>query len=151
MQERLERSKHETRERIMGTAIKLSINAEMHSSYHAEAKCVRFWAEAHGIETDGFHASESKARKALADKCAEALKAHAASAKNRRTTLISCADGHVIVLAWDGSGWSYSIASGARSYGSAVIMNADDWNLAHDAAKRHADQFYGGVAWECDI
>lgn len=68
--------------------------------------------------------------------------------ENRDRQLIACRDGHVLVVSYD-DGWFYSIAEESREYkyaGSCIC--GDDFAGTCSRARSHAEQCFGGVAWE---
>lgn len=69
---------------------------------------------------------------------------------NRRKRLLVCRDGHCLVILREHGNWGYYMASSDRDYaGSSWGRASMDEALAD--ARRHAEQSYGGIAWESTL
>ena len=98
-------------------------------------------------------ASLAAARRAIKNGVEFALEAWAAhhaarSAQSRR--LYACNDGTILVLEYDPPGWLYRICGPDRAAPSSTVFPS---TVTHTDAMRklrdHAEQAYGGIAWEC--
>lgn len=72
--------------------------------------------------------------------------------ENWQQTAIGCGDGTVLVVQFKHGHWGYSMSGPDRKHGSSMSMGPNDTHKsAMEAAKKHAEQCYGGVKWECSL
>lgn len=85
--------------------------------------------------------------KALAEvQISEALRQQ----KEVRSRAVGCVDGTVLVIQFRYDAWSYCFAGPNHPKGGCVV-GGKDFDDVLASAKRHAEQSYGGVAWESGL
>lgn len=62
--------------------------------------------------------------------------------------IIGCGDGTILYVSWRNGVWTYDILGPGRKHASGVAGSWKDHKEAIKAAKSHADEGYGGVAWD---
>jgi hypothetical protein len=89
--------------------------------------------------------AKSKLRAGLLQEVQEAVK----TAQNVNRRLIGCKDGTVLVVEYRYGSWGYSSWGPGRNHASACGLGADGtYEKALEAARKHAQDGYGGIAWE---
>ena len=78
----------------------------------------------------------------------EYLKRCEATIRNREKRLIVCNDGTVLVVHYSDV-WEYAIAQAGGK--TACCLTGESFEVCRDRARDHAEQCYGGVAWESSL
>ncbi len=88
-------------------------------------------------------------RKALKARVMECLQKYNEAERNYQRCVIGCNNGTVLIVRFAYGSWGYDIAGAGRqgmSHSSSTNKRFED--ELRDA-RAHAEQSYGGVAWEC--
>lgn len=96
-----------------------------------------------GMEYGSDNQIKTKLRARAEMQVAEALRA----VGNQRSRIIGCTDGTILLVRFRHDAWGYEIAGPGRNYAGACI-GGKDFEDVLEAARRHAEGSYGGVAWE---
>lgn len=134
-----------------GNRRRVSVEVEVHASTERNGG---FWAGLAGLGLRGpsahsYRSADDARCKKLAAALVECAKAAADAEQNGRRTMLGCGDGTVLLVEFR-HGWGYQVAGGARPRSSAVLCG-DGHDASLEAARAHAHQSYGGVAWECSL
>lgn len=87
-------------------------------------------------------------RKQAARYIAETLQYHHDLMENFYRWIIGCGDGTILYVSWHNGAWFYDIMGPGRKHASGVSGSWPDHKEAIKAAKSHAEEAYGGVAWD---
>lgn len=107
-----------------------------------------YYCEDSRVSVSGYAAQEAKAKRILKAEIAEQVSAALENQVHSKRHAIGTACGVVLVVHFDRQ-WIYHITGPDRAFAGSTICNS--WKQPHDcieAARKHADQSYGGVVWE---
>lgn len=99
----------------------------------------------------GTSSGATAAREALRANMLEAMRRHIASEHNAGMRVIGTNDGHVLVLSWEHSGSQYVLRIAGPDRQSMSSSMSSRWKRLDDAlrdVREHADQSFGGIAWQ---
>lgn len=104
-------------------------------------------AHIEGIPSVSTHAaSPTRVRADLLGKLTTYVQDALAAAASPEREMIGCNDGTVLLVAYHGA-WAHEIAGPGRKHACATT-GYTSFQEAREGAVRHADQSYGGVAWQ---
>lgn len=112
--------------------------------YHAVEYRGDYLTTAHGRR-------ESTVKRDLQRQVLDVLKADQVRDRNFQRRLIVCKDGTVLIIEYK-HGWEYRIAHEGYASASACMMGQDStFKEVLEAAVKHANSAYGGIAWESSL
>jgi hypothetical protein len=88
--------------------------------------------------------AKSKLRPLVTQQIADAL----THVRNRQTRVLGCACGEVLIVNFRYGSWGYDIAGPGRNH-CASCSGFNSLEEAIEKAHDHANQVWGGVAWQC--
>ena len=106
------------------------------------------------VEHDGISAqtygTASKAKSFLRERITEQIEDGLKTLKCYQTRALGTIEGSVFIVRYHVGSWQYSIVGPGRTYGGSCHgPQTFDETLA--SAKKHIEQAFGGIAWECSL
>lgn len=102
------------------------------------------------VHESGYFGSMAQAKRKLRAQLRDVVNEALRTVENYRTQLLATNDGHVFTVRYRYSHWGYSISGSDRGHSSSVA-GRDSFDEALADARRHIDDAFGGVAWECAV
>lgn len=94
----------------------------------------------------------AKARKHLALCVESEIEGLLTASKHKDKYVIGCVDGTVLFVRFQHGGWGYEICGPGRSISAGCLMGKGiGKDSTIESARKHAEQSYGGIAWQHSV
>jgi len=93
----------------------------------------------------------SKAKETLRKRITEQIEEALLTVKNYQKRALGTVEGSVFVIQFHLGSWGYAIVGPGRKFGGSCTIGTRNFEETVAAATKHANDSFGGIAWDCSL